>query len=254
MIRRPSAPPVGPLRGTTLANQLADELIRDVVRGRYRPGDPLPTEEDLARRYSVSRAVVREAVQAVSMLGLTDRRQGRNTHVTPATEWNDLAPELLRTRAELGIVEDVLVELLELRRLIEVEAAALAAERATDDEIHRLQEILGRMDSRVDERAAYTPLDVAFHDALLQATGNHLLARLFAQLRPVLEVARELSAMARPDALVTSQREHRAICEAVASRSPVAARSAMSQHLSWTANIDFSERIAELTRRRRQQP
>jgi DNA-binding FadR family transcriptional regulator len=253
MIRRPSPPPTGALRGTTLASQLADELIRDVLRGRYRPGDPLPTEEDLARTYAVSRAVVREAVQAISMLGLTDRRQGRNTQVTFPTEWNDFAPELLRARAELGIMEDVLVELLELRRLVEVEAAALAAERATDGDIGHLQEVLGQMDATLDNRAGYTALDLAFHDVLLQATGNHLLPRLFAQLRPVLEVAREVSAMARPDAVITSQREHRAICEAVASRSPEAARSAMIQHLSWTANIDFSERIAELTRRRRQQ-
>ncbi len=250
MTRPPPVQPIGAIRGTTLSNQLATELVKDILQARYRPGDALPTEEDLARRYDVSRAVVREAVQAVSMLGLTDRRQGRNTHVSSPTEWNDFAPELLRARAELGIVEDVLVELLELRRLVEVEAAALAAERATDPDIQRLQEILAQMDAAVGKRQDYTPLDVAFHDAMLQATGNHLLPRLFAQLRPVLEFAREVSAMTRPDALVTSQREHAAICQAIADRSPQAARAAMSQHLSWTANLDFSERIAELTRRR----
>ncbi len=239
------------LRGTTLAQQLADKLVRDILRGRYGPGEALPTEEDLARTYAVSRAVVREAVQAVSMLGLTDRRQGRNTQVAPPSEWNDFAPELLRTRAELGIVEDVLVQLLELRRLVEVEAAALAAERATDEDIANMQAIVGQMDASVTDRASYTVLDLEFHQALLRATGNHLLPRLFAQLRPMLEIAREVSATARPDALATSQREHRAVAAAVATRSPDAARSAMSQHLSWTANLDFNERIAAIAKRRR---
>lgn len=251
MSRPSTAGAPGALRGTTLTRQLADELIKDVLRGRYAPGEPLPTEEDLARTYAVSRAVVREAVQAVSMLGLTDRRQGRNTQVTPPTEWNDFAPELLRARAELGIVEDVLVELLELRRLVEVEAAALAAQRATDEDIGRMGAILQEMDANVAERATYTVLDLTFHEAMLQATGNHLLPRLFAQLRPVLEIAREVSAAARPDAPATSQREHRAIYEAIAARSPGASRAAMSQHLSWTANLDYTERIAELTQRRR---
>jgi DNA-binding FadR family transcriptional regulator len=239
------------LRGTTLARQLADELVKDVLRGRYAPGDALPTEEDLARRYAVSRAVVREAVQAVSMLGLTDRRQGRTTQVAMPNEWNDFAPELLRARAEVGVVDDVLVELLELRRLVEVEAAALAAERATDEDIGQVQAILGQMDASMSDRASYTALDLAFHEAMLRATGNQLLPRLFAQLRPMLEIAREVSATARPDAVAASQREHRAIANAIAVRSPEAARTAMSQHLSWTANLDYNERIAAIAKRRR---
>ncbi len=251
MSQAPVAGASGVVRATTLASQLADELVKDVLRGRYIPGEALPTEEDLARTYSVSRAVVREAVQAVSMLGLTDRRQGRNTQVTLPGDWNDFAPELLRARAELGIVEDVLVELLELRRLVEVEAAALASERATDDDIARMQAILEQMDASMTDRASYTALDLEFHEAMLQATGNHLLPRLFAQLRPMLEIAREVSASARPDALATSQREHRAIGEAIAARAPDAARSAMSQHLSWTATLDFNERIAAIAKRRR---
>jgi DNA-binding FadR family transcriptional regulator len=123
----------GGVESRTLTEQITKQIVHSVVRGDLASGAQLPSEHELARQFDVSRAVIREAVQAVAMLGLIQRRQGRGTRVAPRHEWRHLAPELLLARAEIGGVEGVVLELLELRRMVEVEAAGLAASRITEE-------------------------------------------------------------------------------------------------------------------------
>jgi DNA-binding FadR family transcriptional regulator len=121
----------GSISSQTLATQVSRRLMLSILRGDLEAGSPLPSEKELARQFDVSRPVVREAVKEVEMLGLVQRRQGRLTRIAPSEEWRHLSPELLTARTEAGAVEDLLLELLELRRMVELEAAALAARRAT---------------------------------------------------------------------------------------------------------------------------
>ena len=235
----------------TLAQQVSREIVKSILRGDFQTGSQLPAEKDLARQFDVSRPVVREAVQAVAMLGLVQRRQGRGTRVAPSNEWRHLAPELLLARTEVGSTEDLLLELLELRRMVEVEAAALAAARATDDDIAEMRRYLEAMDARHEDRNQFTKDDVSFHNAILKATGNHLLLPLFEQLRPLLEFARGISARTRPGVLAESQRGHRAVFEAIVAGDAGLGRKAMEDHLSWTANLDFAQRDLRIERLRR---
>jgi DNA-binding FadR family transcriptional regulator len=230
----------------TLATQVGRQLIVGILRGDFAPGDEMPSEDRLAREFGVSRPVVREAVKHLSALGLVESRQGRQTRVAPYEAWNHFAPEILSARREVGAVEDVLLELLELRRIIEVEAAALAATRATPDDLVAMEAALLDLDGSLEDAWRFTQGDIAFHDTILRATRNHLVPRLFDVLRPLLEFGREISVSTRPLGPRVSQEGHRAVFEAIRAGSAADARRMMEEHLSWTADLDFSERQVRL--------
>lgn len=236
-----AAPSNGAAGGQTLSTRVSRELVRTIVRGDLAPGQGLPSEDELAARFEVSRPVIREAVKELTVLGLVESRKGRATRVLPATAWNDFAPALLAARSELGAVDGLLLELLELRRLVEVGAAGLAASRASAADLERMTEALAAMDRSTADRDRFTDGDIAFHAALLDATGNQLLTRLIQTLTPLLRFGRAMSLELRPDGPADSQRGHVAILEAVRAGDVEGARSAMREHLSWTANLRVGE-------------
>ena len=232
----------------TLSRQISRRLLLTILRGDIEPGGSLPSEDELASQFDVSRPVIREAVRELAVLGMIQSRQGRATRVTPRDSWNHFAPELLAAREELGAVDDVLLELLELRRLVEVEAAALAATRATDEDVAVMADTLARMDEQLDDTDAFTESDIAFHQAMLGATRNHLLTHLIGLIAPLLRFGRKASVERRPRGAAESQAGHRDILAAVRGRDPEAARAAMRQHLSWMANLDIADRERLLAR------
>jgi DNA-binding FadR family transcriptional regulator len=130
--------------------------------------------------------------------------------------------------------------------MIELEAASLAATRSTPEDIEALAGALAILDEALDDPRRFTQADIEFHDAILRATKNHLLPRLFDQMRPLLEFGREISVDARPQGPSVTQAGHRAIFDAIRSGSPAEARREMEDHLSWTADLDFSERSVPL--------
>lgn len=225
----------------TLSRRIAREIIGSIIQGHYAPGDLLPTEDDLCEQLGVSRSVVREATKAITILGMIRSRQGRGTEVLPYENWNEFAPEVIEARRDLQTVDEFLVHLLELRRIIEVEAVALAAERATRDDVSTLRSLVDSMDQVGDDVDAFARLDVAFHDAVLAATGNRPLRSLLRSIEPALLTARTVSLSTRPAGVRRSTKEHRAILAAIADRSTTRARRAMTTHLSWTANLSLDQ-------------
>lgn len=230
----------------TLPGRVTNQLLVGILRGDFQPGQELPAEDRLAREFGVSRPVVREAVKHLAMLGMVESRQGRQSRIASYERWNDFAPELLAARLDAGVVDDVLLELLELRRMIEVEAAAAAAARATPGNLRRMEDALAELELSLDDLPAFTTADIAFHNAILEATQNHLLPSLFEILGPLLAFAREVSLTTRAKGSTMSQAGHRAVFAAIRSGSPEDARAAMEQHLSWTANLDITERTIRL--------
>src|ERR1700679_4064714 len=130
----PDHPAAQPLK-RNLREQLVEQLGGDIVRGRLLPGEALPNEEELLARYDVSRTVLREALNVLAGKGLLDARPKRGTLVRPRAEWSQLDPAILAWRGDghaSGTPEDVdrsLDQLMEVRRIIEPAAAALAASR-----------------------------------------------------------------------------------------------------------------------------
>lgn len=234
-----SAHRFGSVTTETLSRRITREIVASIIQGHYKPGDLLPTEEELRGQLGVSRPVVREAIKAVTALGMIRSRQGRGTEVLPYDSWNEFAPEVLEARRELQTVDEFLVHLLELRRIIEVEAAALAAERASPEDVARMQDHLTAMDEVGEDMEAFARIDVAFHDAILAATGNRPLRSLLRSIEPALLTARTVSLTTRPSGIRRSIKEHRSIFDAISRHAPEDARRAMSKHLSWTADISL---------------
>jgi DNA-binding FadR family transcriptional regulator len=231
----------GSLSAQTLPRQVARALVGSMLLGHFKPGDPLPAAADLAREFEVSRPVVREALKIVATLGMVTSRQGRYSRVADRAAWNDLSAELLSARLEVGALDDIMADSLELRRVIETEAAALAAERATPEDLDAMRreyEALGRSTADV---SAYTAHDIAFHDAILRATHNRLFLQLIDQMRDVLTLTRTISVTPTTVRVPQSQAGHAAIFEAISARTPERARQAMEGHLSWAERVNVGD-------------
>jgi GntR family transcriptional repressor for pyruvate dehydrogenase complex len=236
------APPrFATLNARTLPRQVARAIVRSILEEEFGPGDELPPSGELAAQFSVSRPVIREALNVVATLGMIESRQGRATRVTSRTSWDDLAPELLSVRLEIGALDDILVESLELRRVIETEAAALAALRATEQDVQEMRERFAALDGATDDTQAYMRHDVAFHDAVLRATHNRLFTQLIEQMHELLVLARTVSMTARPQRFPGSQDGHRAVLRAIEAHAPEEARAAMAAHLGWAEKVNVSE-------------
>ncbi len=127
-----------------LADQVADALAAEVRSGRLSEGDRLPTETALAEQFGVSRTVVREAVSRLKSLGLVDSRQGSGVYVRAA------GVEPLRFEMPHVASREAVIQMVELRRALEAEVAALAAERRTPDDVQRIREAIGALHAAVE--------------------------------------------------------------------------------------------------------
>jgi len=215
-------------------------LITDVVTGARAPGDKLPREVDLAEHFDVSRGVVRETIRAMEERGLISVRHGKGATVNDDAHWNVFDPDVLGVMLESNRKTEILQEYLECRRVLEVEAAGLAATRASEQDLERAGDALRRMEesaTRAPSRAAeelFHEADIAFHQALIAATGNRALGVLVERIHSALLMARY--PLARPQYRAErAMPEHRRILEAVSVGDEVEARAAMSDHLDTVA-------------------
>jgi len=212
-----------------LSDRLAGRLAAQIESGELAPGDRLPTEQQLASRYGVSRTVVREAMHQLKSRALVVARQGSGVFVAapPANQPLAFDPSVLES------VQSV-VHVIEVRRVLEGEIAALAAERASRTQIAELRRRLKAIDAAVAEGRDGVAEDLAFHRAIGDAAGNPqfrlLLGFLEQYLREGMRITRGNEAR-RSDFMRAVQHEHRQMVEAIAARDPAAARYHATQHI-----------------------
>ena len=212
-------------------------LIGEIVAGTYDEGDLLPKFGDLAAQYDVSVGVVRECLLVLQERGLVELRHGHGTLVRPEHDWDRFDPDVLAALLAGSRAAGVLGEYLECRRILEVEAAGLAAERGTDEQVDGVSGAFQRMRTTAEQarrnRAAeplYHEADVAFHRAVVRAAGNPTLGQMTAPIHRAL--ATTFGALARPQQrFERGLPEHERILEAIASHDADAAREAMRDHL-----------------------
>jgi DNA-binding FadR family transcriptional regulator len=212
-----------PRRG--LHGAVVHEIGVRIVRGDLRPGEPLPTEDELGARFGVSRTVLREAIKVLAAKRLVDVRPKTGTRVLPRSDWNLLDPDVLAWQLEAGLTEAFLQNTLELRGMIEPGAARLAALRASEEEIAALGEAHEQMSEATDIETWIGP-DLRFHAVLLQASHNELLEHMTTLVSSVLAMLFTFSS--RPP--ITFDRAiplHAAILDAVRERDPDAAEIAV---------------------------
>ena len=225
------APSPAPTRLVTerLSDRLALLLGAQIESGALRSGDRLPTEEKLALAHGVSRTVVREAVHQLKSRELVRSRQGSGVFVAP--------PPLNQPLAfDPSVLESVqaVVHVVEVRRVLEGEIAALAAERATRAQVAALRRAL----KAIDEAAAVghdgVDEDLAFHRTIGEATGNPQFSRLIGFLEQYLRAGMRITRAneaRREDFMDAVRVEHRVIVDAIAARDPASARRCATEHL-----------------------
>jgi DNA-binding FadR family transcriptional regulator len=211
--------------GRNLTYALLDAVGKAIVVGRY-DDSPFPTEADLARQYSVSRSVTREAVKMLTAKGLLIARPRKGTSVQPPSAWNLFDPDVLRWMLERKFSLDLLRQFNELRIAIEPMAAWLAATAADVQGIAAIDAGYQRMVAAEAGDDDALEADIAFHIAILEASANPF----YAQFRDVVMTALRTSIRFtnRFKGRTASLPQHRAVLTAIEERSPERARVAMS--------------------------
>ena len=206
-----------------------------IVAGELAPGTLLPTEAELAARSKISRASLRQGLHALELKGLLERRTRRGTVVTARSRWNVLDQDVLRWIAIAPPDPMFFSELLDVRGIFEPAAARLAASRAGSAEIVGIEAAYrGMADALPNDVDACCVHDLAFHERIIEATGNPLLIRFAVAIRTALLAAFRLSSNAR-ESYENSLAEHWAVAVAIRNRDPDAAEHAMQALLAGTA-------------------
>lgn len=227
-----------------LTETVTQFVIDRVAERVYRPGDSLPSESDLAKRLNVSKPVVREALGRLAALGIVQIQQGKPTTVRGLS----VAPLDQFLRLAVRATDNGLREAVELRRAIEVEIAALAAERATPLQIEPVEAAVEKMRENIDgDFERWLQGDFAFHVALARCSGNALLEHLVNALAETIKFTQRALGVQRDlrDPAATVAR-HQAIVDALKARDPAAARVAMTAHFAVSDVV-----ISEIARDRR---
>jgi GntR family transcriptional repressor for pyruvate dehydrogenase complex len=213
---------------TGSATDQAIAKIKELISsGEFTAGARLPTERALTQRFGVSRSSLREAVRALTLVGVLEPRVGDGTYVTT------LEPALLLTG--IGFVSDLaradsLLEIHQVRRLLEPEATRLATARLGEEDLVRLEECLRRMES-ADGTPAFIEADTAFHRVILDACGNATLASLIQNLSSGTVLARMWQSVVARGAVEATVASHWSIFNALRARDAERAAAADVMHL-----------------------
>jgi DNA-binding FadR family transcriptional regulator len=218
---------ISPIAKSGISELMVQQLLGFVAAGRLRAGDRLPSERDLAERFEVSRPTVREALRALSVLGVIEIRHGGGAVVSSLD-----AAELLGPLNFFLSLSDISVEqLYDARRLIEGEICALAATRVRPEELDRLSQLIDAQEQVVSDAGRYLEIDSEFHKLLGEISGNPFLARASQSLNVLGIEFRKVAAntTAAPSRSII---DHRTILSTLATRNPEAARAAMVAHMN----------------------
>lgn len=212
------------------------ELGKAIVTGKFGQANPFPIESDLCRIHGVSRSVLREAIKMLSAKGLVASRPRQGTWVQPQSYWNILDADVLGWMMARKFEPELLVEFLQVRLAIEPAAARMAAEKASLEAIAAIEAALMRMQAA--ERGDDDPLasDIAFHVAVLDASGNRFYARLrdliAAALRTSIKVTNQVKGVR-----LASIADHKKVLDAIVARDPDSAFAAMQSLISEALNL-----------------
>lgn len=211
-------------------------ILEVIASGEFSVGADLPSEAQLAERFASSRLTLRESVSALASAGVIEVRQGRRNRIAPVSDWSVLDPEVVAVRTRLtGDSRQIVGDLMEARRVLEVGIVRLAAERISDKQISELENALSKMHCELDgdvEKSARA--DIEFHEVIGMAAGNAYLKGAFHPLHQMLLAVRirtSSSRKVRADAIAW----HKQILNALRARDPEAATQAMSGHMDQTA-------------------
>ena len=224
-----------PIRTRKIYEQIVDQIGQLVARGQLKPGDRLPSERELVERFQVSRASIREAISALEMMGLIEVRSGEGTYIRQVNIESVVTPLAWM----LFIEKDTDLELYETRKILEVQAAGLAAERAEEVEINEMFEALEIMRKDLELLHLGEEADHHFHYAIARATHNKILFRLMNTLSDTMRKSLKSSRSKLYEHEETPEKlydEHFRIYEAIKNHDAEKAQKLMLDHLVGVEN------------------
>ncbi|SAL06773.1 GntR family transcriptional regulator [Caballeronia calidae] len=236
----------------TLHRQVLNKMGEQICSGQFQPGDILPAEDELAEQMQVSRITIRETMKSLSAKGMLQVRRRHGTIVLPRSEWQLFDPDVITWRARAGAVDaDLVADLMELRTIIEPNAAKLAAKRATPEDRVAVRRAFKAMERAVAGHGEYVPADLAFHGAILTACHNQFIQQMQNALSAILRTSFELSSEIEGGP-ARSLPMHEALCIAIEQGDAQAAEQAVLRLIE-RAEKDFDDRAA-LVRTANDQP
>jgi GntR family transcriptional repressor for pyruvate dehydrogenase complex len=228
-----------PVTRTTQTGDICREMVTHLIRGSWTPGDKIPPERELCVQLGVGRASLREALKALEIMGMIETRLGDGTYVCKRSDF--FSRPLLWAIASSSKTEAH--ELIEARRLIEVELAGFAAERATAADLAKLGAYVDQMEGSLDDPENFLQADVAFHLSLGEAAHNTILMNALSLIRNLMQEWIG-SALQSEGVAERALQEHKRIYQAVAKKKSSQARSAMDSHLKDMAGFFLSKQEA----------
>jgi len=230
-----------PIKAKKIYEEIVEQIRGMITRGDLKPGDKLPAERDMAESLGVSRASVREALTALETVGILDIRPGEGTFVKRTSDSETFESLTLL----LSVEQTPEVQMMEVRRILETESAALAAKRGTTADLQKIEDSLLVMKT-ADSISEAVDADVRFHFAIAEATKNSVLLRIMNTVADLMHQTfrqdRE-SLYSNPQLGARVLREHEAILEAIQARNPDEAWAKMLEHIN---NIESSIGSASL--------
>ncbi|QNK01239.1 FadR/GntR family transcriptional regulator [Dyella telluris] len=222
---RPRHLPVATTSSRSLYGHVVHELGQRIIGGDIKPGELLPREELLAEELEVSRTALREGMKVLVAKGLVESRPKVGTRVRDTRAWHQLDADVLAWRCALMPTEDFVRKLADMREVIEPAAAATAAKYRTYEQLRQIEEAFAAMEAAAN-LDAWADADLAFHEAVLNATNNELMVSLFTVIESAMATFFVLSARTAKnfkDALPL----HGEVLDAIRRSDPDAARGAM---------------------------
>ena len=232
-----------PIDRRNISRQVYDQMLDNILNGVWPPGTKLPSENELTQMFGVSRVPIREALKKLSTMGITQTRQGEGSFVqmmTPGMFMNSLLPMLVWNRKSM-------MDILEYRRIVEPENAALAAINADEDDLACILTTIRDIERIGKPVLEFAIADMKFHLDIARATKNSLLFNVSNVIRDVLvSYYRKINELMGNRAI----RYHRLIFEAIRDRDPDRARHWMQEHILTTiddVSIKFPEDFLSAT-------
>lgn len=225
-----------PIKAKKIYEEIIDQIKAMIARGELNPGDKLIPERELAEQLQVGRSAVREAYRALEAIGIIEIRSGEGTFVREMS--NKPMTDIMSLAVITG--KDTLFELLELRKIVEVEATGLAALRRTDDDLREMKMCLEQMKEEINKGNLGDLADTKFHYAITSAAHNSLLMRMMNSVAETmqLEMKTVLKNMYNtPNTPMQLYEQHKKIFQEISIGNDKTAKAAMYNHLINAENI-----------------
>jgi DNA-binding FadR family transcriptional regulator len=230
---------ITPIKKTRVAEEVADRIRVLMLDGTFPPGQPLPSERNLAERFGVSRGSIRDALRTLETIGLLETRHGQGTFPHELSVDRLVAP----LASVMAYRVDLQDELLDVRRMFEPAVARVAALRATEEDLADLQRILEAQRQKLKSGQSAIAEDTAFHAILARSTRNRVVMSIMATLNDLLVDSRTQSLLqkGRPARSIDG---HEAVVTALRRRDAEGASQAMYNHIDQIAEIQLHSQKA----------